>query len=118
MCISPSSILLLFSHLRLRLLNSPFPSDFPSKILYEFLPIRSLWSANLTLLDLIILFGEDIWLISMLVTKGHSVKTDLRITDYYEIFHAHSCNKFPSSIKEPELWEEPITHGPQRNRKN
>jgi len=60
--ISLRSILILFSHLRLGLPNSLFPSGFLTKILYAFqiYPMRTVRPAHLILLDLItlIIFGE------------------------------------------------------------
>jgi hypothetical protein len=60
---SPRSILILSTHLRLGLPSSVFPSGFPTNNLHAFLFffIRSIWSAHLILLDLIILItlGEE-----------------------------------------------------------
>jgi hypothetical protein len=51
-------ILILSSHLRLGLPNSPYPSGFPTKIIYLFLifPIRVIFPAHLILLDFLLLW--------------------------------------------------------------
>jgi hypothetical protein len=51
----PKTITILFSHLRLDLPNSLFPSGFPTKILWEFLisPMHASCPAHLTHFDLI-----------------------------------------------------------------
>jgi hypothetical protein len=52
-----SKFLILFSHLRLDLPNRLFPFGFPTKILHAslFVPMRATFSANLVLLNFIIL---------------------------------------------------------------
>jgi hypothetical protein len=61
--ISLRSILMLSTHLRLRLPSGRFPYGYPTNILYAFAfsPIRATFSARLKLLDLIILIilGEE-----------------------------------------------------------